>query len=164
MALVISGCSGDRQDALPAQRSGTDAVQSELSVKSESVLDAIRAEIERDAAAVQQTLLDPQFTAIRDTEAFRAAIRDAVVRHKISKLTLAPPDEPGQWVEIEGQVVESENNPVQDAVVDVFGTDDDDPLLQEPQNAEQREEATRVHMEKPNQEGVANGTVVLPMH
>lgn len=230
MFVVLSGCSEARQETSPSQRSATGGIQGESSDKADAAVIALRAEFEHDAAAVQKTLLDANFNGVRDTKAFREAIREAVVQHKISRLILAPPDEPGQWLEIEGQVVDSENNPIPDAVVDAFGTDnqgryhptiegeetprlfgvlvtndegkfwfrtirpgpypgtrnaehfhiwasvprkhmavphyavlDDDPLLQEPQNAEQRREAVRVQMKDPDQTGVAHGTVVLPM-
>lgn len=178
----------------------------------------------------QRALLDSAFIGLRDQKEFRDLMRKVIVKHKISSLTLAPPDEPGQWVEIDGLVVDAQKKPLAGAVVTVFGTakdgryhptidgedtprlfgylvaDDhgkfrfrtirpgpypgtrnaehfhiwasapgkrmaaphyavlsDDPLLQLPENAEQRGEAVRVIMQEKGADGVAHGTVELPM-
>jgi protocatechuate 3,4-dioxygenase beta subunit len=191
---------------------------------------ALRLALEQEAGACQRALLDPAFATLRDTREFRAALKDAVIKHKVSSLTLAPPNEPGKWLEIEGTVVDADNTPIPGARVTVFGTAkdgryhptiegdetprlfgylladdkgrfsfrtirpgpypntrdaehfhiwasvpgkrmamphysvlDDDPLLQEPQNAEQRGEAIRIAMKPAGDDGIAHGTIVLPM-
>jgi protocatechuate 3,4-dioxygenase beta subunit len=196
-------------------------------------LQAVRKAMEADASEVQRVLLDPAYAELRDTEAFRDAIRDAVKKHKVNQLTLAPPDEPGEWIEIEGITVDAQQQPIAGVDVYVFGTDqqghyhpgmsvaegerkprlfgmlvsdeagkfsfrtvrpgpypgtrnalhfhimarkgdlrigapnyvvfDDDPLLEEPQNVEQRGEALRIEMKGKDAAGVSLGKLVLPM-
>lgn len=193
-------------------------------------LAALAQAIEGDREACQRALLEPAFErGLRDTEGFRDAMRRAAVRHGISSLTLARDDEPGEWIEVEGIVRNSSQQPVPGALVYFFATDhagryhpeipgevmprlfgvlvtdeqgmfhvrtvrpgpypgtrnarhvhltvdapsmrlaapsyavfDDDPLLDEPQNAEQRGEATRIAMTR-GEGGTLRGRLVVPM-
>lgn len=224
---LTTGCADSARDADRASlRNG----ESESDNDDGAISSALWAELEADSTAVQRVLLDPANQDIRDTSAFRKAIRVAAIKHKISSLTIAPESEPGEWLEIEGTVVGPDESPIPDALVNVFGTDangyyhptiegesvprlfgvlvtdkdgkfafrtirpgpypgtrnaehfhiwasvpgmrmaaphysvlDDDPLLFEPQNGEQRGEAIRIKMEEPGEDGVAHGTIVLPM-
>jgi protocatechuate 3,4-dioxygenase beta subunit len=89
-------------------------------------LAALREALAHDPAACQRSLLDPAFRAgLRDSPEFRAAIHEAAVRHRISRLTLAPEDEPGEWIEVEGTVVDASGAPLPGAVVRVYATADD---------------------------------------
>lgn len=191
-------------------------------------LDALCVALEQEPDAYQRALLDPAFAALRDSDEFREAMHDAAVQHAISQLTLAPHHEPGEWITVEGRVIDENEDAVVGAVIKVFATDeqglyhpeiegegtprifgtlvsdtdgrfmfrtvrpgpypgtrnarhihisarngdmrlaaphyavfDDDPLLAEPQNAEQRGEAIRILM---NEDGdPSRGRVVLPM-
>lgn len=204
----------------------------ELSQKGDddAALETLHIALQQEPEACQKALLDPAFETLRDEEQFRKAVHEAAVTHKISRLTIAPQDETGEWVEIEGLVVDTNKKPIPGAVVNVFGTAEDgryhptiegertprlfgilvtdsegkfwfrtirpgpypgtrnarhfhiwatvegkrmaaphyavlgdDPLLDEPQNAEQRGEAIRIAMEQAGEDGLARGTIVLPM-
>lgn len=227
LAAILSGC-----DPAPMSIASEDAYSTATEMSTaghaERALGALRIALQHDPEAYQRALLDPAFATLRDDDDFRDLMHEAAVRHEISDLTLAPDDEPGAWIEIEGRVVDQHDQPVAGAVVRVFGTDeqgryhpmmdgestprifgtlvsdadgrfvfrtvrpgpypgtrnarhvhisarknelrlaapqyavfDDDPLLAEPQNAEQRGEAIRIQM---NHDGdPARGTIVLPM-
>lgn len=225
------------EQAIDALLVGVDAAEAfgravELSRSSddEAALTALRLALEADPQACQRALLEPAFDAgLRDLPEFRSAVDDAAVRHGISSLTLVREDEPGEWIEVEGHLVDSAGAPVPGAIVRLFATAadgryhpeiegerlarifgtvvadahgrftfrtvrpgpypgtrnarhvhvsarkgnlrlarphyavfDDDPLLEEPQNAEQRGEAVRIEMKRVD--GQARGTLVLPMH
>ncbi len=221
----LHSCSDASQDS----GNGARAAQIDGDAAREA-LDQLRRAMETEPDAVQRALLDPEGATLRDSDEFRVLVREMVVKHEISSLTLAPADEPGDWVEIEGQVVDAASEPIAGAVVTVFGTAedgryhptidgeetprlfgylltdaegkfsfrtvrpgpypgtrfarhfhiwadapgnrmavphyavlDDDPLLAEPQNDEQRGEAIRVEMQPKDAEGIAHGRVVLPM-
>ena len=192
-------------------------------------ISALRVALDADPAAYQRALLEPDFhSGLRDSQAFRTAMNDAAVKHRVSSLTLVAEDEPGEWIEVEGHVVDSEGVSTPGAVVHVYATDttgryhpeiegdamprifgtlvadtdgrfvfrtvrpgsypgtrdarhvhiaaqagamrlarphyavfDDDPLLFEPQNEEQRGEAIRIAMKIVD--GRSLGTMILPM-
>ncbi len=195
----------------------------------DAALAALRTALAAEPDACQRALLDPAFDAgLRDRPEFRAAVHDAAVVHRVSKLTLAPAHEPGEWIDVDGRVVDTQGKAVAGAVVRVYATGadgryhpsiegdqlprifgtlvtgadgrfsfrtvrpgsypgtrdarhvhitaragslrlarpgyavfDDDPLLSEPQNEEQRGEAMRIAMRVVD--GHAHGTLVLPM-
>lgn len=184
-----------------------------------SSLAALRVHLSEDPQACQRALLEPEFarSGLRDLPEFKAALEAAAVEHGLSSMCLASPDEPGEWIRVEGRAVDGGGRAVSGAVVRLFATDaagryhpkledtgeaeriprlyaaivtdvagrfefqtvrpgpypgtrnaihvhvsaqsgelrlaapnyavfDDDPLLAEPQNAEQRGEALRIRM------------------
>jgi protocatechuate 3,4-dioxygenase beta subunit len=192
-------------------------------------LQSLSKALEANPQAVQRALLEPVFhNEFRDQKEFREIVHAAAVKHRISRLVLVSRDEPGEWIEITGHVVDADGVAVPGAIVTVFATDDqgryhpeidgegtprifgtlvsdavgdfvlatvrpgpypgtrqarhihiaavcgslrlarphyavfdDDPLLQEPQNAEQRQEAMRIEMK--SVDGEARGTLRLPL-
>ncbi|MEQ1903592.1 MAG: hypothetical protein ABL888_05370 [Pirellulaceae bacterium] len=229
IAFSFAGCSDSQSATAQVEDAKTKAEISDADERAKA-LEALGRALAAEADAVQSALLDPANDWLRDDPSFRRAIREASVKHKISQLTLARPEEPGEWLEIEGEVIDADKKPIAGAVVDVFGTDEkgnyhptiegestprlfgvlvaddegkfsfrtirpgpypgtrnarhfhiwataagkrmavphyavlsDDPLLDEPQNAEQRGEAIRVIMQPKRADGVATGKVVLPM-
>lgn len=90
----------------------------------DGALAALKSALTADPGACQRALLEPAFhSGFRDTREFRSAIRNAAATHRISRLILVSKDEPGEWIEIEGQVVDARNAPVPGAIVDLFATD-----------------------------------------
>ncbi|MEQ8766083.1 MAG: carboxypeptidase regulatory-like domain-containing protein [Planctomycetota bacterium] len=226
--IFLTACS-TASEPVPIEHAFETAVERARSSDGDGALAALLTALENDPAACQRALLEPAFrSGLRDDDAFRDAIRDAAVRHGISALALAPEDEPGEWIEIEGRVIDEEDAPVAGAVVRIFATDtegryhptiegervprlfgtmvtddegrftcrtvrpgpypgtrqarhihmavdadgkrltrphyavfDDDPLLEEPQNAEQRGEAIRIAMSKEGDRSI--GTLILPV-
>ncbi len=214
----------------PAAEAFGRAVELSRSSHDEAALAALRLALETDPQACQRALLEPAFdSGLRDLPEFRTAVHDAAVRHGVSSLTLVRDDEPGEWIEVEGRLVDSAGTPVPGGVVRLYATAadgryhpeiegerlarifgtlvadvdgrftfrtvrpgsypgtrdarhvhvaaragdlrlakpqyavfDDDPLLEEPQNEEQRGEAVRIEMQVVD--GQARGTLVLPMH
>lgn len=197
---------------------------------SEGAVAALRVALGTGSASVQSALLEPAFArnGLRDRPDFRDAIHEGAQVQRVTRLTLAPDDEPGEWIEIEGRTVDAAGRPVPGAVVRLFVTDaegryhptipgervprlfgtlvtdeqghfgfrtvrpgpypgtrnarhvhvaasrgalrlavphyavfDDDPLLAEPQNAEQRGEAVRIRMRVEG--GRAMGALDLPL-
>jgi len=194
----------------------------------DAALRALRSALAADPAVCQRALLEPAFEAgLRDHPAFRDAVAAAAVAHGVSRLVLAGPEEPGEWIEVDGRTIDAAGAPVAGAVVRLFAADaegryhpvlegervprifgtvvsdekgrfgfrtvrpgpypgtrnarhvhvaaragelrlaapgyvvfDDDPLLAEPQNAEQRGEALRIRMPA---DGSARGTLDLPL-
>lgn len=89
-----------------------------------TALEALDAALHAEPAACQRALLEPAFDAgLRDQPAFRRAVHEAAVRHRIGSLVLAPEDEPGEWIAIQGHVVDEDDAPVPGAVVRLFATD-----------------------------------------
>jgi protocatechuate 3,4-dioxygenase beta subunit len=90
----------------------------------EAALTTLRAALDAESSAAQSALLEPAFAlGLRDDERFRAMVGEALLRHRISHLQLAPDGEPGDWVFIEGRTVGQDGAPIAGAEVRVFATD-----------------------------------------
>lgn len=196
----------------------------------EGALAALRVAFDAERDAPQRALLEPAFRAgLRDDQRFRALVEEALLRHRVSHIQLAPDDEPGVWVDIDGRTTGADGAPLGGVAVRAFATDaagryhpnlegestprlfgwvvsddegsftvrtvrpgpypgtrnpphlhvgarrgelrlaapgyavfDDDPLLDEPGNEEQRAEALRIVM-RPSPSGAARGWLELPL-
>ncbi|NNF58721.1 MAG: hypothetical protein HKN04_10820 [Rhodothermaceae bacterium] len=226
MAVLVMSCAA--QAPVAPDEAFERAVERARAPDEDGAMTALRVALEADSSAYQRALLEPAFSELRDTPAFRDAVHEAAVRHAVSHLTLVPEDEPGEWLAIEGQVIGPAGETVPRAVVRIFATDaegryhpeidgervprifgtvvadaegrfvfqtvrpgpypgtrnarhihisartadlrlarpgyavfDDDPLLYEPQSAEQRGEAIRIVMQPAD--GQMHGTLLLPM-
>jgi protocatechuate 3,4-dioxygenase beta subunit len=82
--------------------------------------------LQDDPDACQRALLEPAFqTGLRDTREFRRAVHDAAIEHGLSHMQLVARDEPGQWITVEGTVVDPDGHPLPGAQVHIFATDAD---------------------------------------
>ena len=227
--LLLSASACSAPDSPPATVDFDHAVALCRGGDPTGALAALRTVLDSDPGAPQRALLEATFhDGLRDRPQFREALHEAAVRHEVSTLQLVSREEPGEWMEITGRVVDSEGDPVPGAVVRVFATDaqgryhpeiegertsrifgtlvsdergevhfstvrpgpypgtrnarhihmsvsagqrrlayphyavfDDDPLLEEPQNSEQRGEALRIRMRAV--EGSLTGELMLPL-
>jgi protocatechuate 3,4-dioxygenase beta subunit len=90
----------------------------------DAALVAVQQALTDDPGAMQRALLAPAFAgALRDDRAFRRALHDAAVHHRVHEVTLVGPDEPGEWVEVQGRTVDEAGAPLGDVTVFVFATD-----------------------------------------
>lgn len=228
-ALACSAAPGPGPDEGAFER----AVERCAAGDDEGALAALRLALGGQPDACQRALLEPTFarSGLRDLAAFRKVLEEGVIAQRVSRLVLAPADEPGEWIEVSGRLVNSAGEPVAGGVVSVFATDsegryhptiagervprlfatlvsddagwfefrtvrpgpypgtrnarhvhvsaragdlrmaapgyavfDDDPLLMEPQNAEQRGEAVRIEVRAgAGFAGAAHGTLTLTM-
>ncbi len=229
MPLVVLGCSAAEPPQVAAD-AFAQALKLSAGGNTDQGLAALRQALDQDGAAVQRALLQAEFerNGWRDQPAFRSMLHESAVRHGISRVTLAREDEPGEWIEVAGQLLDADGRFVSGGVVQLYATDekglyhptiegdsvprlfgtvvsdeqgrfsfrtvrpgaypgtrdarhvhirarkgdlrqaapgyvvfDDDPLLEEPQNAEQRSEAVQIRMRLEN--GRFLGELVLPM-
>lgn len=124
-ALSCAACAAPAEDA-PSRIVASGAYSKAIAAAEESPEQAtvqLRAALAADGSLVQRALLEPAFRELRDTREFRILIHQASVSHAISSLTLAPGGEKGEWIEIEGHVVDADGKSVAGAVVHVFATD-----------------------------------------
>lgn len=100
------------------------AIERASASDTDGALAALRVAVEVNDDACQHALLDTHFTGgVRDEPGFRDLIHNAAVQHTISRLTLVPEDEPGEWIVLVGEVVDPTGTPVAGAVVRLFATD-----------------------------------------
>ena len=90
----------------------------------DGALAALAEALEAEPGAVQRALLEPAFRDLRDSPRFRNTVHDAAVRHRVSRLALVPEDEPGEWIDVEGRLVDASGAPVPGGIVQLFATDD----------------------------------------
>ena len=131
------GCSsGARQDAVERAPLAVDPTEARVAYglalehcrggQDDAALEALRRALAGDPRACQRALLEPAFAqgGLRDLRAFRGALEEAAVQHGVSELTLAPEGEAGEWIEVEGLVVDADGHRVAGALVGLFATDD----------------------------------------
>ena len=227
LAMFAVSCTA--QAPVPPDQAFEYAIDRARASDDQGAITALRIALEADSIAYQRALLEPTFySGLRDTPAYREVVHEAALAHGVSYLQLVPDDEPGEWIVVEGLVVDPAGTALPGAIVTLFATDaegryhpeiegertarsfgtlvadaegrfmfktvrpgpypgtrnarhihisaradglrlarpgyavfDDDPLLYEPQSAEQRGEAIRIVMQAAN--GQAHGTMVLPM-
>lgn len=120
---ALSACSGVDESQLPSDPYARAVLLAEHG-EERRALESLRAALEGNSDGYQRALLEPSFQgSLRESQEFRRALHQAAVEHRVSRLQLVPDGEPGEWIEIEGHVVDAAEEPVAGAKVHVFATD-----------------------------------------
>ncbi len=122
--LIAQLESEDRDEADSASQAYEQAVTRCRKSDEVGALSALQTALKADPTVCQRALLEPAFQqGLRDRPEFRQAVHEAAIAHQISDLDLAPRNEPGEWIEIEGRTVDQEGKPRPRAIVRLFATD-----------------------------------------
>ncbi|MFG0316976.1 MAG: hypothetical protein ACF8XB_06885 [Planctomycetota bacterium JB042] len=84
-------------------------------------IDRLRTGLEDGSIDAAAALVDPAHRTLRASPEFRALMREHL---RDATLTIVSADEPGTPLEVSGRVVDTEGNPIRDARIHVYQTDD----------------------------------------
>ncbi len=131
LIVVVGACSGPSEPPVDSGASPGGAARAyDLAVErcrsgdDPGAIVALREALESDPALFQRALLEPAFhSGLRDGRECRELLREACIASAPRSLRLVSRDEPGEWITIEGRVVDEDGSAVPGAWVSVFATD-----------------------------------------
>jgi len=124
-ALVIAALASCQSSA-PPEPEGTPyerAVAHAGAGRAEAAAEALAEHLRADPEAPQRALHDPALVPVRDDAGFRRVVTRALLDHGVTEVTIAPEDEPGDWVEVTFETVDGDGAPLAGVEFLVFATD-----------------------------------------